>query len=116
MLRKLLLTLAAILALVLLTIVGLFGYALTQSGQRQLASLLGRQLSSPGREIELAGLSLRLPFDLWLGALRLRDGQGVWLEIEDARVDLVPSALLHAEIAIGDVGARRVALHRLPSS
>ena len=62
------------------------------------------------------GLSLALPFDLRLAALRLRDDQGAWLEVEDARVELAPAALLQARLAITNVGARRVALARLPAA
>lgn len=116
MLRKLLWTLATLVALVVLALVGAFTYALTATGQRQLAGLIERQLSGPGQQAEVAGLSLQLPFDLRLATFRLRDGQGVWLEVEDALVVLAPAALLHAEVLITDLGARRVALDRLPSA
>ena len=116
MLRKLLWTLAALVALVVLAVFGAFGYALTVTGQRQLSGLIERQLSGPNRQAEVAGLRLRLPFDLQVAAFRLRDAQGVWLTIEDARVALAPGALLHAEVKISDLGVRRVALDRLPTT
>ena len=82
MLRKLLWTLAALVALVVLAVFGAFGYALTATGQQQLSGLIERQLSGPDQQAEVAGLSLRLPFDLQVAAFRLRDAQGVWLTIE----------------------------------
>lgn len=114
MLRKVLWTLAALLLLLVLLVGGIFGYALTATGQRQLAGLIERQLSGPDRQAEVAGLSLQLPFDLRLATFRLHDGQGDWLEVEDARVALAPAALLRAEVLVTDLGARRVALQRLP--
>lgn len=114
MLRKLLLVLAVVLAAILVVVVSGFGYALTPFGQRQLAGLLESQLSGPGQRAELRGLSLQLPFDLRLAAFRLSDEQGTWLEVDDARVELRPSALLRAQIVVDNLGARRVELARLP--
>ena len=64
--------------------------------------------------MELAGLSGLLPFDVRLAAVRLRDAQGVWLEVDDFRLEVSARALLKGEVRVAQVGARRVALHRLP--
>src|SRR4051794_14434576 len=100
MLRKLAIAVIILLAVLMLAVVGAFAYALTGMGQAQLAGLVARQLSGPGQQAEVDGLSLALPFDLRLAAFRLRDDQGAWLEVEDARVELAPAALLQARLAI----------------
>lgn len=114
MLRRLGIAVAAIVGVVLLAVLGVLGYAQTGTGQAQLAALLTRQLSTPEQQVELAGLSGFVPFDMGLANLRLRDALGVWLEVDDARLEVVVPALLKGEIAVKQMGARRVALHRLP--
>ena len=114
MLRRLGMAVAVIVGVVLLTVLGALGYAQTGTGQAQLAALLTRQLSTPEQQVELAGLSGFVPFDIGLASLRLRDAQGVWLEVDDARLEVVASALFRGEIDVKQLGARRAALHRLP--
>ena len=41
---------------------------------------------------------------------------GIWLEVDDARLALRPSALLKGRIVVTELGARRVALDRTPDS
>ncbi|HEX6015365.1 MAG TPA: hypothetical protein VFY87_26915, partial [Geminicoccaceae bacterium] len=115
MLRKIGLALAAILGSVLVVVLGALGYAQTRIGQEQLAGLLERQLSGPGQQAEVEGLSGFLPFDIRLKSFRLRDAEGVWLEVDGARLEIAPGALLRGEIAVRQVGAQRVALNRLPA-
>ena len=116
MLRRFGLALAGLLGLVVVLAAGAFAYAQTHMGQGQIADLVARQLSQPGQPAEVQGLGGILPFDVQLGGLRLRDADGAWLEVDDARLKVKPAALLRGEIAVEHVGARRVALNRLPHS
>ena len=116
MLRKLAITLGVLLGLVLLLVAGAFGLAQTRFGQDRLAALIARQLGTPGQPADVEGLSGFLPFDMRLALLRLRDSQGVWLEVEDASLRMRATALLHGAVEIEAIGARRVALDRLPPS
>lgn len=115
MLRRVLWAIAGILATLVLLVAGLFGYAQTRPGREQLAGLLTRALSTPERQVTLAGLGGLVPFDLRLAHLALADREGVWLELEEARLDLSPAALLRGIVLVREVGARRVALHRPPA-
>ena len=117
MLRRLAIVLAGLLGLVVVLAAAAFGYAQTQIGQDQIAGLLARQLGEPGRPAEVEGLGGLLPVRRPARrSLRLRDAEGVWLEVDDARLEVRPAALLRGEIAVEQVGARRVALNRLPPS
>ena len=84
MLRKLAIILGVLLGLAVLLVAGAFGLAQTRFGQDRLAALIARQLGTPEQPAEVEGLSGFLPFDMRLALLRLRDPQGVWLEVEDA--------------------------------
>jgi translocation and assembly module TamB len=116
MLRRILWTIAGLLAVLVLGLGGLLAYAQTRSGKDHIARFLERQLATPERRIELAGLDGFLPFDLRLAELRLSDADGVWLEVDDARLELAPAALLGGAVLIREAGAGRVALHRLPAA
>ena len=100
MLRRLAIALALLLGVVAALAAAAFGYAQTQMGRTQIAGLLARQLGEPGRPADVEELSGLLPFDIRLGHLRLRDGEGVWLEVDDAWLKVRPAALLHR----GDLG------------
>ena len=116
MLRRLGLFLAGLVLLVLVVVLGAFGFAQTPFGQDQIASLVAGLLGAPGKPAEVTGLRGVLPFDVTLAALRLRDTRGVWLEVEDARLALRPAALLKGRIVVEELGARRVTLARPPES
>src|SRR5688500_7439749 len=108
--------LAVLLGVLLLAVLGAFGYVQTRVGQTQLADLAARLLSTPDRQVEVTGLNGFLPFDIRLASVRLRDGQGAWLEVDDARLQVTAGALLRGELLVRQAGARRVALNRLPPS
>ena len=114
MVRKLGFVLLFLVGLVALSVAGAWVYAQTQTGRNQLATLIAGQLGEPGRPADVEGLGGQLPFDIRLGALRLRDEDGIWLEVEDAQLTLRPAALLRGTVEVAEVGAGRVALHRLP--
>src|SRR3954463_5332451 len=116
MLRRLGLFLAGFVLLLLVLVLGVFGFAQTPFGQDQIASLVAGLLGEPGQPAEVTGLRGVLPFDITLAALRLRDARGVWLEVDDARLALQPSALLKGRIVVTEWGARGVALARTPDS
>ena len=65
--------------LVGLLIAGAFALAQTAPGQRLIAEVLGRALSSADTTVRLTGLDGLIPFDFRLAQLRMADRQGVWL-------------------------------------
>jgi translocation and assembly module TamB len=83
----------------------------TAPGRDALADLAGRLV--PGLAIE--GLQGPLPGRPGFARLTMADAEGVWLEVQDARLAWDPLALLRGEARIEALTARRVALHRLPA-
>jgi len=67
-------------------------------------------------ETTLAGLSGRFPDTLRLGRLELRDGEGVWLAIDDLVLDWSPLRLLAGVVEIDRLEAEHIVLDRLPAS
>lgn len=112
-----LLRLVAILGLGLVTaLAAAFGFVQTGFAKSQLESMLERSLATEGGRAEVSGLSGLLPFAVRLEQLRLADDEGVWLEVDRARLDLAPGSLLAGRIDIREIGAERVALHRVPGT
>lgn len=103
------------LAVAALALVGLWGAANTASGRAWIEDTLAAALSAPDAPAEVDGLSGNLPLDTRLGRLVLRDRDGAWLTLEDARLDWRPLALLSGRLEIAAVTAGRVELARLPA-
>ncbi len=105
----------ALLALVLLPVAALGGallYANSEGGRARIAALVSAQV--PG--LTLQGLEGPLPGRLALGRITMADRQGVWLEVEGARLAWDPLALLGRQAHVTLLAADRVALHRLPEA
>jgi len=114
-LLRLLLRILLVFMLALLVLAGgLFAYAQTGPGRAHIARLAEAELSAPGAETEIDGLSGLIPFDVRIGRLRVSDAQGAWLEAEEVRVRLSPTALVRGAVVVEEAGAKRVALPRLP--
>jgi translocation and assembly module TamB len=107
--------LAMSLAVFLLFLGILFGFAQTEMGKRHVAKLLAASLSK-GDEIEaevgkVAGL---IPFAFQVDRLALADGEGRWLTIERVALRWSPLALLRGRLRINELVAADVQLTRLP--
>ncbi|MCQ4162510.1 hypothetical protein NON00_21605, partial [Roseomonas sp. GC11] len=106
-----LLVLLPVLLLVLLP--GLvLGGANTAPGQRLIAGLATHFV--PGLTLE--GLHGPIPGAPGLERLTLADAAGPWLVVEGLRLDLDLRALLHREVLIEELSARRLTLLRLPEN
>lgn len=104
--------LAIILAVLILIPVLLIGALATPFGLNAAAGLAQRFV--PGLEIEQ--VSGPLPGHLAVRRIAMRDADGPWLEIEDARIDLAWRELFDRRATLTNVHARRIAVHRLPPS
>jgi translocation and assembly module TamB len=116
MVRRIGLALLSALALVILLIAGIFGLAQTGFGKRMIAAQLGDLLSSPGMTVKIAGLEGLVPVDMRLGRVTAADPDGVWLEVEDARLAWSPRALLRGRIWIDELSAARISVDRPPAA
>jgi translocation and assembly module TamB len=112
LLRSLAVTMLTPFLLALLILAGLVAAAHTDSGRMLLAWVV--EEASGGR-LHIAGLTGSLPFSPRIARLELRDGQGPWLVLEEAALDLDPRALLGGAIVVDRLAARVVELERLPA-
>ncbi len=67
-----------------------------------------------GGEVRIARLDGRFPDALRVGRVELNDRDGLWLAIDDLRLDWAPSRLLTGRAVIDRLQARHIALDRLP--
>jgi len=109
-LRFLGLTLLTLPVLLLLGLTGALVYANSEPGRAMIARLAGDLV--PGLTIE--GLEGPFPARFGVARLVMRDDQGAWVELEEARIALDLPALARREVRIEAITARRLALHRLP--
>ena len=67
-------------------------------------------------QVQMTGLGGYLPFAPEIGHLQVADQQGVWLEVDGARLDVAWTDLLSGHIHVRDLSAERVAVLRTPVS
>jgi translocation and assembly module TamB len=86
-------------------------WANTESGRGAITRLA--MATVPGLVLE--GLEGPLPGRLGLARLAMADAEGVWLEVEQARLTWDVRRLLTGTLRIEQISAARLALHRLPN-
>jgi len=101
----------ALLGLLVLVVGGAFAWLSTGSGREFV--LDQARAAVPGLTIQAADGSV---FDLRLGRLTMADARGVWLEVDGARLQWSPLALLGRTLVVDLLAADRVSLVRLPES
>ncbi|WP_242519104.1 translocation/assembly module TamB domain-containing protein [Halochromatium roseum] len=99
-------------SLALLLGVGLLIGLNSERGRDLIASAINT--GTAGR-VRISGLGGSLPFAPRLASLELADADGCWLRIEQAQLELNPTALLVATLEIRALTATAVDLRRLPS-
>ena len=109
-----LLALMALLAL-------LSGTAAAQDSQTErdrdfLTRLIEDNLSGNGTEVQIFGFAGALSSQARFDRLTIADDQGIWLTVEDARLDWSRSALLRGSLEVAELSAGRIALDRIPAS
>ncbi|MEZ5824882.1 MAG: hypothetical protein R3C97_09115 [Geminicoccaceae bacterium] len=107
----------ALLFLLLLVIVvaGVaFGVLQTRFAKDKIAALAEGALTNEHQSARIEGIGGLLPFDIRVATFELSDKQGVWLEVEDAHVELSPTRLVSRELLVDRITAARLAVHRQP--
>ena len=114
--RRLLRSTGALLGLALGLPVVLAGLALLGANSAPGRTALERLAAALVPGLTLEGLDGPLPGRPGFARLTLADAEGVWLEVQDARLAWNPLALLRGEAHVELLSAARIALHRLPPS
>ena len=92
----------------------LFGAAQTPPGQQMLASVASSLASAPGARVQLTGLHGFFPTEMHLDKVELADARGVWLTVDDVRLDWSFTSLLSGRVRIEGASAKRVEVARAP--
>jgi translocation and assembly module TamB len=114
MLRTALRVIAAVFAILLVTLVAVVAMLQTEAGGRVAARALEAVVSTPGEtELRVEWIAPGLPFRLALSGLSLGDGQGEWLALDRLDVRWRPLDLLRGRLTITEALAGGVRLSRL---
>ena len=115
MAKKLVKSILFLLLAIVVALGATFAYAQTRMAKDQIGGFIEEQLENEHQSAEIENIDGVLPFDIRLGRFRLSDDAGVWLEVDDARVEMSPTRLLKGELFVEQLGAARVAVHRQPN-
>jgi translocation and assembly module TamB len=85
-----------------------FGLLQTSPGLAWAERLASRLISGPGFAVEIKGLGGTVPFDMHAERIEVSDAKGVWLTLDDARIDLSATALVGRRAQIGTLGAGKI--------
>lgn len=77
-------------------------------------SFVESKLSAPNRRIEFSGLSGLLSSEATVGAITIADREGVWLRIENAKLNWSRTALFTGRLSIQSLVAERIDFIRKP--
>jgi len=107
----------AALAVLALLALGAFGLARSDTGRRWIADAIEHAASTPGElEVTIERLDGRLPQEIRLTGVRLRDAAGVWFSAGSLVLDWSPVALLSNKLQITSLRAGDSVLERLPET
>lgn len=113
-LKRFFIGLTSIFLLICLITGALLIFIQTSSGQKLIVSKLNDILHWDDGQVVLEGLSGRVPFNMTLDRVDIKDEQGDWLVVEDVELNWSFARLLSREFHIFNVGADRVIFNRLP--
>lgn len=99
---------------VLVVAIAAFGLLQTAPGLSWGARVVAGLASSPGFAVEIKGLGGTVPFDMRAERIEISDAKGVWLELEDARIDLSATALIRRHVQIDTLNAGKIEIGRIP--
>jgi translocation and assembly module TamB len=94
--------------------VAAFGLLQTSPGLAVAARLASGLFSTPGFLVEIKGLDGTPPFDMRAERIEVADAKGVWLTLDDARIDLSTTALIGRHLQIGTLSAGKIEVVRPP--
>ncbi|MFW7358362.1 MAG: translocation/assembly module TamB domain-containing protein [Brucella sp.] len=72
------------------------------------------QLSAPNRRISISGISGVLSSEATVGSITIADREGVWLRIENAKLNWSRTALLVGRLSVQSLAAERIDIIRKP--
>jgi translocation and assembly module TamB len=100
--------------ILLIALVGAFGFLQTGPGQSALAGLASRLASSDGLTVKIEGISGFVPSNMTIARIDAADATGPFASVENLHLAWHPLSLISGKVAISDLSADRVAVSRQP--
>ena len=113
-LRRTLIVLGGLVALLAVTAGGVFLYFNSDAGKVRLAKGLGQLLSQNGLVWQVGRIEGDLPGDIRLRQVSVSDGLGTWLEIPKLDFRWQPKALLSRQLLVRQFSVQHPQLYRQP--
>ncbi|MFT0893276.1 translocation/assembly module TamB domain-containing protein [Pseudochelatococcus sp. G4_1912] len=88
----------------------------TDTGRASLVSIIENVASSPDLKLSIGRLEGTVPFDMTIRDMTVADANGVWLDIDRARLAWRPLSLLSGVLDVTLVEADRIGVARAPVS
>lgn len=104
----------ALLAFILFAIPAVAQEQQEEEGRSYFISFVESRLSAPNRRIRFSGLSGLLSSEASVGQITIADREGVWLRIENAKLNWSRTALFRGRLSIQSLVAERIDLIRKP--
>ncbi len=108
-------TLATLVLLVSLILVGLFLYVQSDSGRSSLAHLISRSLSSKSFILELESIDTLTTDRISASGIKIGDTEGLWLSLDALDILWNPVALVRGQVHITKLMLSEVLVARIPS-
>ncbi|BCP51401.1 hypothetical protein K32_00180 [Kaistia sp. 32K] len=102
------------LIVLLIALVGAFGFLQTGPGLRMLANVGSRLASSEGLTVRIYGISGFVPSNLTIARIEVADATGPFASVDNLHLAWHPLSLLSGKVSIADLSAAEVAVSRQP--
>jgi translocation and assembly module TamB len=108
--------LAALAIVVVLALAGIAAMLYSEPGRAALARYLEDALSTPGViKVQIGRLHGRLPAEIRIDRIAVKDGGGAWMTVHDIELDWSPLDLFAARLRIDSARAGEIVVRRRPT-
>lgn len=108
--------LAGALIVLLLLLIGAFGFLQTGWGREWLSGVIADAASAPGFALTINGLDGTIPFDMRARRIAVADDSGAWLVLRDAHLAVSAAALLSGKVDIRTLTLSAIEVRRPPQT
>jgi len=114
-LRKVLIGLCLLIAVIAAVVFGGYGYLQTDAGRERVTAEILRALTDvEDVDLDIDGLAGALPFAPTAESVTVADAKGAWLEITDVGFSVEPWGLLFGRVVVERIEAGRIRVLKIP--
>ncbi|NUB15586.1 hypothetical protein GAY28_25200, partial [Azospirillum brasilense] len=90
------------------------GWGPANAVRRWIAQTIEKAVNGPDLQVRIGTIGGAVPVNFTISDVTVADREGVWLRLEDLRVNLAPTALLTGRAKADAIEAQRVVVERAP--